>query len=116
MAVIKIRDTRLVNTSIQTVNTGDLSLIESEEWNRLDATTLKVKNENSIVYLAELDGDIDDIIAIEYLYNNNLLKCVVCDPLPSTKIGKIREKNLDKLHNEYYMQVDYKEYLLFYLL
>ena len=49
LAVIKIRDTRLVNTSIQTVNTGDLSLIESEEWNRLDATTLKVKNENSIV-------------------------------------------------------------------
>ena len=58
----------------------------------------KEKNENSIVYLAELDGDIDDIIAIEYLYNNNLLKCVVCDPLPSTKIGKIREKNLNKLN------------------
>ena len=58
----------------------------------------KEKNENSIVYLAELDGDVDDIIAIEYLYNNNLLKCIVCDPLPSTKIGKIREKNLIKLN------------------
>ena len=58
----------------------------------------KEKNEDSIVYLAELDGDIDDIITIEYLYNNNLLKCVVCDPLPSTKIGKIREKNLNKLN------------------
>jgi len=58
----------------------------------------KTNHENSIVYLAELDGDVDDIIAIEYLHNNNLLKCIVCDPLPSTNIGKIREKNLIKLN------------------
>ena len=44
-----------------------------------------------------MDGDVDDIIAIEYLYNNYLLKCIVCDPLPVTNIGKIREKNLNQL-------------------
>ena len=57
----------------------------------------KEKNENKIVYLTELDDDVDDIIAIEYLNNNYLLKCIVCDPLPVTNIGKIREKNLNKL-------------------
>jgi hypothetical protein len=57
-------------------------------------------SENQIVYSAELDGDVDDIIAIEYLYNNYALKCVVCDPKPSTEIGKIREEKLKKLDIE----------------
>ncbi len=35
-------------------------------------------SDNKIVYLAELDGD--DVVAVEYLYNNYVLKCVVCDP------------------------------------
>ena len=52
---------------------------------------------NNIIYLAELDGDIDDVIAAEYLNNKCDLKSVVCDPIPSTKIGKIREQNLKKL-------------------
>ena len=52
-------------------------------------------SDNKIVYLAELD--VDDVVAIEYLYNNYVLKCVVCDPKPSTKIGKIREGNLKEL-------------------
>ena len=52
-------------------------------------------SDNKIVYLAELD--VDDVVAVEYLYNNYILKCVVCDPKPSTKIGKIREGNLKEL-------------------
>ena len=60
--------------------------------------------ENNIVYLAELDGDVDDIIAAEYLYHNNVLKCIVCDPIPSTKIGKIREGKLRKLG----IEINYK--------
>ena len=47
-----------------------------------------------------MDGDVDDIVAVEYLFNKNNLKCVVCDPIPSTKIGKIREKNLKELDIE----------------
>ena len=43
-----------------------------------------------------MDGDVDDIIVLR-LYNNYLLKCIVCDPLPVTNIGKIREKNLNQL-------------------
>lgn len=47
-----------------------------------------------IVYIAELDNDVDDVVAAEYLYNNNVLKCVVCDPKPSSKDGKLREQIL----------------------
>ena len=54
-------------------------------------------SEDQVIYLAELDGDVDDIIAVEYLYNNNVLKSVVLDPKPSDKIGKEREENLKKL-------------------
>ena len=61
--------------------------------------------ENNIVYLAELDGDIDDVIAAEYLYNNYALKCIVCDPIPSTKIGKTRVNNLKKLDIEIYYKM-----------
>ena len=60
---------------------------------------------NNIVYLAELDGDLDDIIAVEYLYNNYTLKCIVCDPKPNTKIGKMRESNLKKLGIEIYYEI-----------
>ena len=63
------------------------------------------KIENKIVYLAELDGDIDDVIAAEYLYNNYVLKCIVCDPKPSTNIGKIRETNLKELGVEIYYEI-----------
>ena len=68
--------------------------------NNYSSTEEALKEEptkNNIIYLAELDGDIDDVIAAEYLYNNCDLKSIVCDPVPSTKIGKIREQNLKKL-------------------
>jgi len=31
------------------------------------------------IFVADIDGDIDDIIAIEYLHRNDLLDCVVLD-------------------------------------
>ena len=64
-----------------------------------------LEEENKIVYLAELDGDIDDVIAVEYLYSNCILKCIVCDPKPTTKIGIIREQNLKKLGIEIYYEI-----------
>ena len=54
-------------------------------------------SEDKVIYLAELDGDVDDVVAVEYLYHNNALKSVVLDPMPSDKIGKSREENLKKL-------------------
>ena len=65
----------------------------------------EITKENQIVYLAELDGDVDDVVAVEYLYNNYALKCIVCDPKPSTNIGKIRESNLKKLGIEIYYEI-----------
>lgn len=51
-------------------------------------------NKKEIIYIAELDADVDDIIAVEYLNHKNVLKCVVLDPYPKTDIGKKRMKML----------------------
>ena len=71
-------------------------LIQNNNYNFTKEEKDSFENQE-IVYLAELDGDVDDVIAVEYLYNNYVLKSVVCDPKPSTKVGKIREENLKKL-------------------
>lgn len=52
---------------------------------------------NEVVYIAELDADVDDVIAAEYLYRKNVLKEVVCDPLPKTEQGKNRKSQLEQL-------------------
>ena len=48
-----------------------------------------------IIYVAELDADIDDIIAAEYLYRQGVLKGVVLDPPPKEEIG-IKRLNILK--------------------
>jgi len=53
--------------------------------------------ERKIVYIADLDQDIDDIIAILYLHKRGVLKCVVCDPYPKDKEGFERKEKLEKL-------------------
>lgn len=39
--------------------------------------------EKEVVYVAELDTDCD-MVAANYLYNEGVLKCVVCDPVPKS--------------------------------
>ena len=53
--------------------------------------------ERKVVYIAELDADVDDVIAAEYLNNKGTLKEVVCDPLPKTPEGKDRKEQLERL-------------------
>lgn len=48
-----------------------------------------------IVYIADLDQDIDDLFAILYLKRNNVLNCVVLDPYPKEKQG-LERANLIK--------------------
>jgi hypothetical protein len=50
-----------------------------------------------VVYVAELDADVDDVVAAEYLYRQGVLQEVVCDPLPTSKEGKERKEQLEKL-------------------
>lgn len=69
--------------------------------------------EKKVVYLAELDGDIDDVIAAEYLFNKNVLKSVVCDPKPTTKQGKMRQSNLEKLGIEIFFEIPEKTEIVF---
>ena len=81
------------------------SLIKNNYLSSEKKENKEIKKNNNIVYLAELDGDIDDIIAVEYLYNNNVLKSIVCDPIPNTNIGKMRENELKKLGIEINYQI-----------
>lgn len=53
--------------------------------------------EPEVVYIGELDADVDDVIAAEYLHKKGVLKAVVLDPMPKTKEGKERRKELEKL-------------------
>lgn len=48
-----------------------------------------------VVYVAELDADIDDVVAAEYLNDCGALKCVVLDPVPRTREGKERRLALE---------------------
>lgn len=52
---------------------------------------------NDIVYIAELDQDVDDVIAARYLHQENALACVVLDPYPTTPEGIERLKSLQYL-------------------
>lgn len=53
--------------------------------------------DKEIVYIAELDADVDDVVAAHYLYNEGVLKCVVCDPYPATEDGLKRKDILESL-------------------
>lgn len=50
--------------------------------------------EKEIVYIAELDADVDDVVAAEYLHKHGVLKEVVRDPEPRTYAGKKRQADL----------------------
>lgn len=52
---------------------------------------------NKIVYIADIDQDIDDIIAAEYLFLKNKLDCIVLDPLPNSQQGKDRVNTLKNM-------------------
>ena len=47
-----------------------------------------------VTYVGELDQDVDDIIAVQYLYDKGVLDNVVLDPFPITKEGKERMQML----------------------
>lgn len=53
--------------------------------------------EKEIVYVADLDQDIDDVVAAHYLNNDGVLKCVVCDPYPRSQDGIVRKEKLESL-------------------
>ena len=53
--------------------------------------------QKEVVYIAELDADVDDVIAAEYLHNKGVLKCVVLDPKPKTDIGRQRVSDLQAI-------------------
>jgi hypothetical protein len=51
--------------------------------------------EKEVVYIAELDQDVDDIIAAEYLYKKGVLQEIMCDPAPKTQEGLKRKEYLE---------------------
>lgn len=51
---------------------------------------------NDIIYVAELDQDVDDIVAAEYLHRLGVLREIVTDPVPTSAEGKARLEILRK--------------------
>lgn len=56
-----------------------------------------MKDIEKVVYIAELDADVDDVMAAEYLFRMGALQAVVLDPIPKTKEGNDRLDELTKL-------------------
>jgi hypothetical protein len=52
---------------------------------------------DKIVYVAELDADVDDVVAVHYLHGLDLLDYVVLDPVPVEEIGKRRLRMLNAM-------------------
>lgn len=57
-----------------------------------------------VVYIAELDNDIDDVIAAEYLFKKGALGYVVQDPVVTTREGfsrlfKLKNKGIEVRHD-----------------
>lgn len=53
--------------------------------------------EKKLVYVAELDQDVDDYIAGIYLHRKNVLNYIVLDPIPKTDEGKKRVQELKNM-------------------
>lgn len=52
---------------------------------------------HKIIYIAELDADVDDVIAVEYLHSLGLLDYVILDPFPAEDIGYQRLHMLENM-------------------
>lgn len=48
----------------------------------------------SLIYVADLDQDIDDCVAACYLHQKQILAGIVCDPEPTSSEGILRQKQL----------------------
>ena len=71
MAVVKIRDTRLLDSSAQAIPVDSLKLIEKDEWNHLQQNTEKVKNDRClIIYDEENENSVSTYKNIEYVLNS----------------------------------------------
>lgn len=51
--------------------------------------------DSKVIYIADLDQDVDDVIAAEYLHRKGALKEVVCDPIPVNEEGKERKRQVE---------------------
>ena len=60
---------------------------------------------NKIIYIAELDQDVDDYIAAIYLKQKEVLAGIVCDPAPVEKDGIERLNNLKELGIRFYEKI-----------
>lgn len=53
-----------------------------------------MEEQKKVIYIADFDQDVDDIIAVEYLAKLNLLSTVVADPYPTEPLGVMRLEGL----------------------
>lgn len=86
LLIVKIRDTRLLDTSVQATSTDSLKLIGKDEWNNLTQNTEKIKNEKSLLIYNEADDNsIESSKNIEYVLNTMGVDVV---PIKNTEQSK----------------------------
>ena len=69
--IVKVRDTRLVDSSIQYTPSNNLQLIGKDEWNTLQQTTEKIKNEKSLlIYDDTNENGVTTFQNVQYVLNS----------------------------------------------
>ena len=89
VAIVKIRDTRLLDSSAQVTPTNSLQLIGKDEWNNLQQNTEKIKNESSlIIYNEENENSVSTFQNVEYVLNSMGVNVI---PVKTTEQNKYRD-------------------------
>ena len=88
--IIKIRDTRLVDTSVQVYTSDSLKLIEKDEWNSLSQSTEKIKNETSlIIYDKSNSNSVDTYENIQYVLDTMGVEVIAVEKNDQNKYQNI---------------------------
>lgn len=70
-----------------------------------------INMDKKIIYVAEIDADVDDIVAVEYLANKNVLEGIVLDPVPTSTVGLERIEQIKKMGIKVFDEIPKCDYI-----
>lgn len=92
----KILDESLEKSLVITDKKGEMFSKYFDNSGRIKVCPLTMQKNQKITYIAELDQDVDDVVALEYLHKLGYLKDVVLDPYPVEPEGIARMNEIKK--------------------
>lgn len=66
---------------------------------------------NKVIYIADIDQDIDDIIAADFLNQRDVLEGIVLDPEPKSEIGLKRVEEIKKMGVQIFKDIPKCDYI-----